>query len=83
MLQIPNGVGGGLGILQLILYAIYYNNKEKLKNTTKNESSMEMGFTGRDHKSRSDGQKPLSENGEMKPGGSQRSGIDGQKPLRS
>ncbi|KAK1361354.1 Bidirectional sugar transporter SWEET [Heracleum sosnowskyi] len=80
---IPNGVGGGLGILQLILYAIYYKDKAKLQNSTKDESSLEMGFAGRDHRPRIDGQKPSSENGEMQPGGGHRSSIDGQKPLRS
>lgn len=31
MLQVPNGVGGGLGALQLILYIIYRNNKGEAK----------------------------------------------------
>lgn len=83
MLQIPNGIGGGLGILQLILYAIYYNDKGKSKNSTKDESSMEMGFANRDHKSPVDGQKPSSENGEMQPGGGHRCSNYGQKPSRS
>lgn len=66
VLQIPNGVGGGLGILQLILYAIYYNDKGMLKNSTKNESSTEMGFANHDHRSHINGQKPSNENGEWR-----------------
>ncbi|KAL8134377.1 hypothetical protein AgCh_009414 [Apium graveolens] len=64
---IPNGVGGGLGIVQLILYAIYYNGKGKLASSTKDEPSMEMEFANRVHRSRIDGQKPSSGNGGSSP----------------
>ncbi|KAL8134375.1 hypothetical protein AgCh_009414 [Apium graveolens] len=65
--MIPNGVGGGLGIVQLILYAIYYNGKGKLASSTKDEPSMEMEFANRVHRSRIDGQKPSSGNGGSSP----------------
>lgn len=40
--QIPNGFGCGLGTVQLILYAIYRNNKGENKKPTAAEESMEM-----------------------------------------
>lgn len=39
--QIPNGFGCGLGAVQLILYAIYRNNKGENKKSS-NEESVEM-----------------------------------------
>ena len=43
VLQIPNGFGCGLGALQLILYAIYRDNKGEQKKAT-TDGSMEMGL---------------------------------------
>lgn len=60
VLQVPNGVGGLLGIAQLILYAIYYKDKGKTKNSTTDKST-EMGLAGCDHKSGNDEQKLGSE----------------------
>uniref|UniRef100_A0A162AB38 Bidirectional sugar transporter SWEET n=1 Tax=Daucus carota subsp. sativus TaxID=79200 RepID=A0A162AB38_DAUCS len=59
-LSVPNGVGGLLGIAQLILYAIYYKDKGKTKNSTTDKST-EMGLAGCDHKSGNDEQKLGSE----------------------
>ena len=46
MLQVPNGVGGGLGALQLILYFIYRNNKGEAKKpgAAVPVQSMQMGI---------------------------------------
>lgn len=42
IVQVPNGVGCGLGTVQLILYFIYRNNKGPTKKTIPDQSSMEM-----------------------------------------
>ncbi|KAK3043782.1 hypothetical protein RJ639_000481, partial [Escallonia herrerae] len=43
---IPNGFGSGLGAMQLILYAIYRNNKGEItKATNTGEGSLEMGLS--------------------------------------
>ncbi|KAK2967348.1 hypothetical protein RJ640_026561 [Escallonia rubra] len=43
---IPNGFGSGLGAMQLILYAIYRNNKGEIKKATgTSEGSLEMGLS--------------------------------------
>ncbi|KAI6691054.1 hypothetical protein NL676_027882 [Syzygium grande] len=39
---VPNGFGCGLGAMQLILYAIYHNNKGEPKRKVNNDGSMEM-----------------------------------------
>ena len=44
MLQVPNGVGCGLGALQLILYFIYRNNKGEAKKPALPVKSMQMGI---------------------------------------
>jgi len=44
MLQVPNGVGCGLGALQLILYFIYRNNKGEDKKPALPVKSMQMGI---------------------------------------
>ncbi|XP_010062171.2 bidirectional sugar transporter SWEET1 [Eucalyptus grandis] len=46
---VPNGFGSGLGAMQLILYAIYRNNKGEPKKKVNNDGSMEMmGGTEKD-----------------------------------
>lgn len=42
-MQVPNGFGSGLGAMQLILYAIYRNNKDETNQTSWNDT-LEMGI---------------------------------------
>lgn len=43
IMQVPNGFGSGLGAIQLILYAIYRDNKGEAKKLGSDES-IEMGL---------------------------------------
>lgn len=43
IMQVPNGFGSGLGAIQLILYAIYRDNKGEAKKLGPDES-LEMGL---------------------------------------